>query len=312
MKDSKKPFILVFGSCGWDKIFYLNEDGSQELIYEEEGRKNSHQAVAAKRAGADSMLISFVGDDELGKKVLESLKKCGIDTRFIDVVGGEKTEVNHQFIDKVTKDYTLKRFPATLSQNYNVNMIEKYKDQILKANYVILVSKQPKEFLKEMIKFCYENNIPTVLTVSHKKFDIVDKEDLEVLKKCTNIAANYKETCDLLNKEELTADSLKEAFNILPNLIMTKGDEGVWFTDEKGNVCHEDAVKPTSVVETNGAGDTFIGNYIVFRYEGKSICESVRMAMCASAIEISKMGVYSSMPYREETEALYRKYYLVV
>lgn len=108
------PFILTFGSCGWDKIFRQNEDGTQELIYEEEGRKNSHQALAAKRAGADSMLISFVGDDEIGKKVLESLNNCGIDTRFIKVIEHESTEINHQIFDPKTKDYSLVRFPSPL------------------------------------------------------------------------------------------------------------------------------------------------------------------------------------------------------
>lgn len=67
----KQPFILTFGSCGWDRVFYKNAAGNEgEFVYEEEGRKNSHQALAAKRAGAISMLVSFVGDDEIGEKVL--------------------------------------------------------------------------------------------------------------------------------------------------------------------------------------------------------------------------------------------------
>ena len=37
---------------------------------------------------AKSMLVSFVGDDEIGKRVLESLTHCGIDTRFVKVVKG--------------------------------------------------------------------------------------------------------------------------------------------------------------------------------------------------------------------------------
>lgn len=87
-----KNLVLTFGSCGWDKIFSMDKDGNKHLIYEEEGRKNSHQALAAKRAGANSMLISFVGDDEIGKMVLDSLNKCGIDTRFIKTVEGEPTK----------------------------------------------------------------------------------------------------------------------------------------------------------------------------------------------------------------------------
>lgn len=303
-------FVLVFGSCGWDKIYYMNEDGSKEFVYEEEGRKNSHQAVAVKRAGAKSMLVSFVGDDEIGKKALESLNKCGLDTRFVEIVKGESTEINYQLVDRVSGDYTLERGPANLSQNYDVSMVDKYKKYILKADCVVLVSKQPKDFLKAVIDFCYENNVATALTISHKKFDIDDNSDLNPLKKCSYIAANYDEVCALMKKESLSRDSLMKAFNLLPNIIMTKGKDGVYFVDELGNFCHEEAVKVEKVIEANGAGDTFIGNYIVYRSENKSIQESIRMALCASALKIQKMGVYSSMPYREETESLYKKYYL--
>ena len=298
--------ILTFGSCGWDRIFYKNKDGNEgELIYEEEGRKNSHQAVAAKRAsGGISTLVSFVGDDEIGKKCLESLNKCGIDTRYITVVKGENTEVNHQLLDRETKDYELKRFASPLSQWYGKDTVRMYEKEILDSNFVILVSKQPKEFLTEAINFCHENKIPTVITVSHPNFYIEKEEDVETLKRCKYITGNFKES------EALTNKSIpKEMLRTLPNLIITKGAEGVWFCDENGRVCHENAVPAEKVVETNGAGDTFIGYFMVCRAEGKSITESVRMGMCASTIEISKMGVVNAIPYREETEVLYKSNY---
>lgn len=302
---NKKPFILTFGSTGWDRIFYKNDDGSEELIYEEEGRKNSHQALAAKRAGADSMLISFVGDDEIGSKCLKSLTDCGIDTRFVETIAGESTEINHQYIDKITRDYTLKRGPANLSQNYSPDMVEKYKDYILQADFVILVSKQPKDFLTAVIDFCDSNGIKTVLTISHKKFDLNDDRDRETLKKCTFIAGNFEEAKDLTGKE-----NVNEMLDILPNLIMTKGGEGVYFINENGNKTHEDAVKAKNIVETNGAGDTFIGNMIVFVAENKiTLTECVKKAMCASTLEIGKMGVLNAIPERSETESLYEEYF---
>lgn len=304
----KNKFFLTFGSCGWDRIFWLNDDGSEELIYEEEGRKNSHQAVAVLRAGGtgtESMLISFVGGDEIGKKCKESLTANGIDTRFVKTVKGETTEVNHQYIDKKTRDYTLKRFPANLSQNYTPDMVKKYKSYILKADFVILVSKQPKDFLTEVIDFCYKNKIKTALTVSHKKFDINEKEDFETLQKVTIIAGNWEEGNSLTNK--YTPEDMIE---VLPNLVITKGKEGVWFKDENGKTCNEPAVATDNVVETNGAGDTFLGNLVAFLSDGDdSMTVCVRKAMCASTLEIQKMGVLNAMPKRRDTEKLYKEYY---
>lgn len=301
MISNKKPFILTFGSTGWDRV--VDKD-TRALIYEEEGRKNSHQAVAAKFAGAESMLVSFVGDDEIGKKCLQSLNNCGIDTRYIKIVKGAKTEINIQLLNPVTKDYDLERGPAQLSQNYTPEMVKQYSKEILSADFVILVSKQPKDFLSEIINFCDSNGIKTVLTVSHPKFDIKNPNDLQVLKKCTFITGNFQESIDLSGKT-----IPEEMLKFLPNMIITNGAHGVWFCDESGKACHEPALKMEKVVETNGAGDTFIGNFVVFKTEGKSITESVRIGQSASAIEIGKMGVLNAMPHRADTLKVYNNYF---
>ncbi len=92
---------------------------------------------------------------------------------------------------------------------------------------------------------------------------------------------------------------------------ITKGGDGVWFANEDGNICHEKAVKTENIVETNGAGDTFIGNLVVFVAEGKlSLTENIKMAMCASSLEIQKMGVLNAIPEREQTEELYYEYFI--
>ena len=300
----EKSFILTFGSCGWDKIFKQNDDGSQELIYEEEGRKNSHQALAAKRAGSESMLISFVGGDEIGKRVLDSLNKCGIDTRFVKIINDQPTEINHQIIDMKTKDYSLVRFPSPLSQYYTVDMVKEYEKWILKADAVILVSKQNKDFLEAIIDFCYKNNIVTVLTISHEKFNIDDEQDFNTLKKVTFIAGNFDESKKLTKKENES-----EMLNLLPNLIITKGGEGVFFVNEEGKQVHEDAVKVDNIVETNGAGDTFIGTVISYYARGISKTKCIRLGQCASSLEIQKMGVLDAIPHKDEIEKVYEKIY---
>ncbi|GHS99842.1 ribokinase [Bacteroidia bacterium] len=305
MLNRSGKFILTFGSCGWDRIFRKKPDGGRELVYEEEGRKNSHQAVAVRKAGAESMLVSFVGDDEIGGRVLESLKQCGVDTSHVTVVNGAATEVNNQILDPETKDYELERGPAELSQRYSPEMVAQYRQEILRADWVILVSKQPHDFLTEIIGFCFDNGIKTALTVSHRKFDVRDASDLETLRKCTVIAGNTEEMRDLTGCAE-TAEMLA----LLPNLMITSA-AGVWFCDESGADCFEPSVPvPTdTIVETNGAGDTFIGNFMAARAAGRSILESVRIGQCASALEIQKMGVLNAMPNMDETLRLYNAQY---
>lgn len=104
-------------------------------------------------------------------------------------------------------------------------------------------------------------------------------------------------------------ETIEEMFEKLPNLIVTKGGEGVYFVDENGKLAHEEAVKVENIVETNGAGDTFIGNFVVYMSEGMPKTECVRMAQCASSLEIQKMGVLNAIPEREQTKKQYEKFY---
>jgi sugar/nucleoside kinase (ribokinase family) len=303
-KPKKAINALTFGSCGIDIILEQDENGEWREVYREEGRKSTRQAWAAKLGGAAvSMIVSFVGNDDMGKEVLRSFDERGLDRRFVFVVDGEQTEWNRQYIIKESRDYDLERGPAELAKHYSPDMVEEYAEQILEASFVILISKQPKEFLTATIEFCHEHQIPTILTVSHPKFDI--EEDLTTLQKCTFVAGNLEEVNVLTGK-----DTPEEMLGVLPNLIVTHGGAGAWFCDESGQICHEDAVPVENIVEINGAGDTLAGNFMVFHAEGKPILECMRLAMCASSIEISRMGVLQAMPTRAETEKVYREHYV--
>ena len=63
-------------------------------------------------------------------------------------------------------------------------------------------------------------------------------------------------------------------------------------------------IYPTLAVDTTAAGDCFIGAYAVGICEGMSTREAVRFATAASAITVSRQGASSSLPTRNEVEAL--------
>ncbi|MCL2280286.1 carbohydrate kinase family protein [Candidatus Saccharibacteria bacterium] len=306
----KQVKIINFGACGIDEI--RDKTLTRELIYREEGRKSSHQAWASKLAGAESMLVSFVGNDENGKYVLDSLAKRGFKTDYIKVIEGELTEVNIQLLDPKTKDYELERGPNELSQYFTPEMVNEYREQILAADFVVLVSKHNYDFLVRIINFCYENNKPTILTISHPKFEL--EKDHETLEKVSVIVGNLDEVKNNLTSEDNKGlseiESPEEMLKILPNLMVTSAG-GVWFCDEDGNTVFQKSVSvpQEKIIETNGAGDTFAGNYVVFKAEGETKTNAVRLGQCAAALEIQKMGVLDAMPHRDETLRLYHQMY---
>ncbi len=83
-------------------------------------------------------------------------------------------------------------------------------------------------------------------------------------------------------------------------VIMTRGSEGAWFT-QQNQVRHQPGFA-VPVVDTTGAGDTFNGALAVFLHEGLTV--AVRKACAAAALSVGKLGAQEGMPRLGELEAL--------
>ena len=76
--------ICVVGGCSVDQMFYQQIDGTYnetpDMIVP--GGKGSNQAVAAARAGAKVTMITKLGKDNIGNKIIENLNykkyRCSI------------------------------------------------------------------------------------------------------------------------------------------------------------------------------------------------------------------------------------------
>lgn len=98
--------ICVLGRCALDQIFYQKVDGT----YNEKpdvmapGGKGANQAVAASRAGAKVVMLSRLGNDEIGKQILDNLNKHGIETSYIEVEDGLENDYSNIKIGIEDKD----------------------------------------------------------------------------------------------------------------------------------------------------------------------------------------------------------------
>ena len=102
-------------------------------------------------------------------------------------------------------------------------------------------------------------------------------------------------------------DSAKKGLRLLLDQgvkqgIVTLGDQGCVFNDGE-ELCSEPARK-VKAVDSTAAGDTFTGAVAVSLLEGKGIREAIRFATRASSITVTKLGAQSSIPSRDEVEAL--------
>ena len=185
-------------------------------------------------------------------------------------------------------------------------MVSKYKKVLLNSKMVVAQMKIPKEVSVELINFCYENNIPLIITPCRpEKLSISEESNLELIDKITYITANKKECQTIFG-----TDNIEDCVTRYPNkLIVTLGENGLMYHDGK-KIVKVDAIRVKNIEDTTGAGDTFNGNLAASLIEGYSLYDAIIRAQFASSMKIQQKGAQDGMPFKEELETYMMNYLL--
>ena len=295
--------VCVFGGCALDQTFFEKEDGTYneqpDLI--SPGGKGANQAVAAAKAGAKTIIITRLGKDEIGDKILDNLDFFDINLSCVEVEEGLKNDYSNIFIKLDDKDNDIHRFSGAID-SFTPDMIERYKDVLLDSEIIACQLKVPKEVTVALINFCYEHNKTLVLTPCRPEklaHEVPSNRDL--IEKISIITCNRKE-CETI----FGTDNIEECVTKYPNkLIVTLGADGLMYHDGE-KIIHMPAIK-TEVVDTTGAGDTLNGNLCAFLAKGMNLHDALEKAMYASAMKLTQKSAQAGMPYLDDLEEFIKK-----
>lgn len=297
--------VCVFGGCALDLSFYVDKNGnySKEADVISPGGKGSNQAVAAARAGAKTVIISRLGNDDIGKTIIDNLVRNNIDVSCVTLVDNLDNDAAYVYINEKNKDNDIRRVVGA-ADSFTPDMVDKYKDVLLNSKIVLGQMKIPKDVSIKLINFCYSNKIPIVITPCRpKKLCISDDDNIDLIDKITYITCNYDECTQMFD----TRDVNKVISNYPNKLIVTLGADGLMYNNGTVNV-HLPAPQKDVVVDTTGAGDTFTGNFAALIAKGVNFEEAVRMAQYASGIKIMSETAQFGMPYIDELDKYYNNH----
>lgn len=298
----KNDYIVVIGSINYDymlKIKSMPKVGETIVAYDYTftlGGKGANQAVQCAKLGIKTYMLGMVGDDYMGKFCIEELKRYGVDI------------TNVKIINEITGFSVANSLPdgnvlPTIVHGSNFKIDKKYidslKDIIINSKVVILQMEIPLNIVEYIIEICSINNKKIILNTAP-----ANNISIDYLKKCDFIIANESEsefyTNIYINDIDSAKKSITKFYNkINTNCIFTLGKKGCIICF-KGEIRFFDSINVIAV-ETNGAGDSFIGglvsSYYIFNYDIK---QSVDFAQICSAITIQNIGCSKSMPTIED------------
>ncbi len=253
-------------------------------------------AVGISRLGINSHLLSYIGDDSVGKQNLETLIREGVGVDYMKIVPG--MESNYHFVLWYQNERTIlvkhTEFPYSFSSD------------IAPAKWVYLSSLAPNslEYHKEIHSYL-EKNPETKLAFQPGTFQIkLGVEELKSIYERTEIFfCNVTEAERILEKNnEDKLELIKELKNLGPKIvIMTDGIRGAYSYDGE-NIYSIPVYNSDSSYESTGAGDSFASAIIGALLLGKTLEEALLWGPINAMSVVSFVGAQKGLLSREKIE----------
>jgi ribokinase len=270
------------------------------------GGKGANQAVAARRAGAEVVFVTAVGNDDLGKRALELYTGEGIDVSNIQVLDGFTSGVALIFVSDDGENM-ISVAPGT-NEKLTPDDIDRLPATLFRKNDVLLVSLEvPVDTAIRALRRGYQAEMHTILNPAPAP-TLSESEVRDLLSPAILITPNRLEALALAGMNErpgvepdwAACGSCLQAMG--PTVVViTLGSRGCKvIASEIWSV----AAPRVEAVDTVGAGDAFNGALAAALAEGRDLKEAVPWAIAAAALAVTKDGAQSALPSRAAIDQL--------
>lgn len=271
------------------------------------GGKGSNQATAANRSGAEVVMLTKLGKDAFSTIARDHYTHENMTQKYVyedanAETGSAVIEINEQTGEN--------RIIVMLAANdlLTVEEVDAAEEEIRTCDAVLVQLEANLDATAEALRLAKKYHKLTVMNpapaheVPLSLFDGVDFitpneteteffSGIKVTDEASAFAAGHK---------------LIDSLNV-GHVVITLGKKGAAVVGKDFEfVVPTTDLKP---VDTTGAGDAFNGGLTVALAEGRELEDAVKFANCVGSIAVTRKGSSPAMPYREETEALYERFY---
>ncbi len=263
------------------------------------GGKGANQAVAAARLGAETYLVSRVGNDSMGRDALDGLTRNGVKTDYVTIDEEATTGVAFIFVGTSGKNM-IGVFSGADNKvcEYDFNRAE----GILAGAKALLVQLEiPIATVRYAVSKAKSMGVKVILNPAPAK-----PLDAKILSNVDVITPNEVELSELTHTELRTIDDYVAACRRLiekgvKTVVVTLGEHGAMLVTEDETYRIE-GVRVRSV-DTTGAGDAFNAALAVMLSRGSDYEEAVRIANVAGALATTKVGAQEALPTFDDINA---------
>lgn len=287
--------IIGIGASVLDTIIEMDdyplEDSKKKIdnVFSSGGGPVGNALVCISKLGVQSAYLGLLSNDNNGKRLAEEFDEYHVSTEHITYVDNTKAFTSYIVLNKKKGTRTCVFDRGSVPDDpslLDLNVIKDYDILHLDGNFINIAisgAKKAKEFNK-LVSLDAGTVYPRIKELLPYVDIFIASED-------------FVRTLTCENDVEKGLLIIKEMYN--PKvLVATQGVLGGCYYED-GVVHHYDSFK-VDCVDSNGAGDTFHGAFLVAYLDGMNLKDCCLFASATSAIKCQKAGVRIALPEKEK------------
>lgn len=298
--------IIVFGSINMDvntRLRHFPARGETVLSPSYDimsGGKGANQALACARGGAKTALVGKIGDDAMGTKILNSLRRNEVMTSGVGICEFQPTGM--AFV--MTEPGGDNRIVVAAGANGDANA-DQIPDEILKPGNILLVQMElPLQEIALVMERAHKGGATVIMNYapavkippalfSFANYLVMNEVEIRAAAETVGVqGADPAALCRAL------------AMKAGVTCIVTLGDKGAIAAAKDGHGISVPALKLEDIVDTTGAGDCFCGTLASSLHNRIPLHDAMRRASIAAGLSCQKRGAQDSYPYIAEIEEI--------
>jgi pseudouridine kinase len=284
--------VLVIGAAGIDvkaRPFIALRPGADNLgiVRSSVGGVARNIAENLGRLEVPTVLISAVGADEPGKRIIRQTRRHGVDCRYLRRMPDETT-AHH--IAVLTPDADLDHAVSDFNivRHINTDYLRKCERAFVGARLVVIDANLSDDTLSTVFALAAKHRVPVCADPTSPTLATRLCPYLDQLYLMTPNAAETSAICGVEHRA-YDRDSAIDVARTLVTLgveiaVVTLGEAGLAYADSNGGG-YINALN-TQVVDTTGAGDAFTGAMIFGLMNDVPIDEAMRLGITAASLTL--------------------------
>jgi ribokinase len=289
--------VLNFGSINVDHVYTVEyfvrpgETISCQEYRQFAGGKGLNQSIALAQAGACVYHSGKIGVADIWLKTL--MEDKGVDTRFVETINGAS---GHAIIQVNAKGENSIVIVGGANQLLIASDIERVIENFGKEDYLLVQNEV--NAVPQIIRYAKAKGLTIVFNPAPMNPEVLNYP-LELV---DILVLNETEARSLTGeiKPEAIYETISHRYPKTA-IVLTMGHKGAAFFNSQVRFCQP--AEKVHVVDSTGAGDTFIGFFLAELIKTNDPKAALACATRAAAICVTRHGAADSIPSRKELEA---------